>query len=178
MLFQPMNQGFKNIEGFDYLNECVLIANDIAKMGGYQTRIWQDDGFCPKLQTKYDLIMAMHWVFSAWMGNYGNNAVSLDEAKKAETRERVLVDFFSQYTPYLNPGGMLIIELTDAVADYRLPCDGRVLPISLRDVYPIRQTPEQVIKCGKQCGLDIVEYNMCCSYGNQPRTSYILKKIG
>ena len=178
MLFYLMDQGFNNIEGFDYLEDCVLIANEIAQLGGYKTTIWQDDGFCPKLKKKYDLILALHWVFSAWMGNYGNDAVSLADARRPETRERLLVDFFSQYSPYLNPDGKLIIELTDAVADYRLPTDGKPLQIPLRDVYPIRHTMEQVSKCGKKCGLDIIEHNMCCSYGNQPRTNYIMRKSG
>lgn len=177
MLFFLIDQGFKNVEGFDYLDKCVLIANDIANLGGYSTRIWQDDGFRPSLQKKYDLITALHWVFSAWMGNYGNNAVSLEEAKSSVTRERLLVDFLSRYSPYLHPSGMFIVELTDAVADYRLPLDGGVKPIPLPDIYPVRYTPAQVSKCAEQCGLKVVSYNMCCSYGHQPRTSYIIKKV-
>lgn len=177
MLFYLMDQGFENVEGFDFLEECVLIANDIVKLGGYNTRIWQDDGFRPALQKKYDLITAVHWVFSAWMGNYGNNAVSLADAKSSDTRERLLVDFLSKYSPFLNPGGMLIIELTDAVADYRLPLDNGVVSTPLADIYPVRHSPEQVSMCAEKCGLKVITYNMCCSYGHQPRTSYILKKI-
>ncbi len=177
MLFFLMDQGFKNVEGFDFLDKCVLVANDVAKLGGYSTRIWQDDGFNPSLQKKYYLITAMHWVFSAWMGNYGNKAVSLEEAKSPATRERLLVDFLSKYSPHLHPNGLLIVELTDAVADYRVPLDGGVRALPLADIYPVRHTPTQVSNCAEQCGLEVVSYSMCCSYGHQPRTSYILKKL-
>lgn len=177
MLFFLMDQGFNNVEGFDYLDKCVLIANDVAEIGGYNTRIWQDDGFNPTLQKKYDLITAMHWVFSAWMGNYGNNSDSNEEAKTSQKRERLLLDFLSRYTPHLNPGGLIIVELTDAVADYRVPLDGGVKAIPLSDIYPVRHTPDQVSKCAEQCGLKVVSYHMCCSYGHQPRTSYILKNL-
>ncbi|PKP61395.1 MAG: hypothetical protein CVT88_00235 [Candidatus Altiarchaeales archaeon HGW-Altiarchaeales-1] len=178
MLFYLIDQGFKNVEGFDFLDKCVLVANDIAKMGKYNTKIWRDDGFNPSLQKKYDLITAMHWVFSAWAGNYGNDCVSIQEAKSLETRERLLFDFLSKYSPHLNPGGMLIVELIDAVADYRLPSDslsGIVTTVS--DIYPVRHTPDQVSKCAEQCGLKVVSYNMCYSYGHQPRTSYVIKKL-
>jgi len=176
MLFFLMDQGFKNVEGFDFLDKCVLVANDIAKLGGYNTKIRQDNGFKPSLDKKYDLITAMHWVFSAWMGNYGNNRIPLEDGMSPDTRERLLFDFFSKYSTHLNPGGMLIIELTDAVADYRVSSDGGVKGIPLSDIFPVRHTPDQVSKCAKMCGLSVVSYKMCCSYGHQPRTSYILRK--
>jgi hypothetical protein len=178
MLFYLMDRGFKDVEGFDYLEKCVLVANKVAEAGGYTTRIWQDDGFNPSLQKKYHLITAMHWVFSAWMGNYGNDALALSEAKSPETRERLLVDFLSRYSPHLHTGGLLIIELIDAVADYRSPLDyGWVRPIPLSDIYPVRHTPAQVSTCAKQCGLEVVSYSLSVTYGHQPRTSYQLRKL-
>jgi hypothetical protein len=176
MLFFLIDQGFRNVEGFDFLNECVLVANDVAKLGGYNTSIWQDDGFNPSLQKKYHAITAMHWVFSAWMGNYGNDAVSVEKAKSTETRERLLVEFLSKYSPHLHPDGLMFVELTDAVADYRVPTDGTVEASLLPGIYPVRHTPEQVSKCAEQCCLKVVSYNMSC-FGHQPRTSYILKKV-
>lgn len=176
MLFFLIDQGFKNVEGFDFLNECVLVADDVAKLGGYNTKIWQDDGFNPTLQKKYNVITAMHWVFSAWMGNYGNDSVSIERAKSLETRERLLFEFLSKYSPHLHPDGLMIVELTDAVADYRVPSDGGVKAVPLPDIYPVRHTPDQVSRCAERCGLKVVSYHMSCSYGHQPRTSYILKK--
>jgi hypothetical protein len=176
MLFFLIDQGFTNVEGFDFLDKCVLVANDVAMLGGYTTRIWRDDGFNPTLRKKYNLITALHWVFSAWMGNYGNKSVSVEDARAPGTRERLLSDFLSRYSPHLHSGGLLIVELTDAVADYRVPLDGGVRAVPLSDIYPVRHTPGQVTTCAEQCGLKVVSYRMCCSYGHQPRTSYILKK--
>lgn len=176
MLFYLIDQGFTSVEGFDFLDECVQVANDIAHIGGYKTNIWQDDGFHPTLKNKYHLITAMHWVFSAWMGNYGNDATSLDKAKSSSTREKLLIEFLSKYTPHLHTDGLMIVELTDAVADYRLSFDSRANKFPLTDIYPVRHSPEQVSKCAEICGLKIDSYKMCCSYGHQPRTSYILRK--
>jgi|GEM_PF-5961736 len=177
MLFFLIDQGFQNVEGFDFLDQCVLIANEVAELGRYRTKIWQADGFNPSLQKKYHLITAMHWVFSAWMGNYGNDARPLEDARSPTTRERLLRDFLSKYAPHLHRGGLFIVELTDAVADYRLPFDGGFTPIPLTEIYPVRHTPTQVATCAMDCGLSLVSFSMCCSYGHQPRTSYILKKL-
>lgn len=170
MLFYFLDKGFKNVEGFDFLPECVSIANEIAKLGNYTTKVWKDDGFNPSLEHKYDLITAMHWVFSAWMGNYGNNKIPAEKAMAADFRELLLTEFFSKYSPNLNKDGILIVELTDAVADYR------VLSEMNPSVYPVRFTPDQVKKCAASCELEVIEYNLSLSYGHQPRTSYILRK--
>lgn len=175
MLFYLMDQGFKNVEGFDYTEKCVLVANDIAKFGGYPAKIWHDNGLKPSLQKKYDLITVMHWLFSAWAGNYGNTSVSLQEARSPAIRERLLTEFLSNYVPFLNSNGLMIVELIDAVSDYRLPFDGRT-KVSRADIYPVRHTPGQVDKCAKEYGLEVVSYKMSCTYGHHPRTSYVLKK--
>jgi SAM-dependent methyltransferase len=175
-LFHLADQGFIDLEGFDFLPECVLVTNEVASLGGYDVEVWQMDGFNPTLTGTYDVITAMHWVFSAWMGNYGNNAVALEAARLPEVRERALNDFLSKYAPHLDPGGFLILELTDAVTDYRLPAD-HPLGLESVDIYPIRHTPEQVACSAESNGMKIVSKNLCVSYGHHPRTSYILEKL-
>lgn len=173
-LFFLLDQGFQNVEGFDYLEDCVYVANEVAKMGKYKTKIWQDNGFYPSIQKKYDLITALHWVYSAWGGNYGNDHVSLEEARLPETREKLLTEFLSKYPPLLNSNGKLIVELVDQVADYRLPYDGNETPIS--DIYPVRLTREQMMKCAEKCGFQVLVHKMSFTYSYHPRSVYILKK--
>jgi SAM-dependent methyltransferase len=174
ILFWLIDQGFA-VEGFDFLDGCVDIANKVKQLGNYTTRIWQDDGFAPeRIDRKYDLITAMHWVFSAWAGNYGNQRIS--DAKNPDTREQLLTAFLSQYKPHLNAGGYLILELTDAIGDYRVPNDHPYLKkIPLDSIYPVRHSPDQVSRCASAAGLAIVQYKSCTTYSHHPRTSYIFQ---
>lgn len=79
-----------------------------------------------------------------------------------------------KYAELLKPGGIIIIELTDAVADYRIGSDN-YLGEALKNVFPVRQTPAQVGKCAAIAGLAVAEKVMS-TYGLQPRTSYVLVK--
>jgi hypothetical protein len=151
-LFHLMDSGFSKVEGLDYLDSCVEISNEVARLGSYNTKIWKDDGFNPKLEGSYDVITALHWVFSAWSGNYGNDKVSLQRAFDPETRQKLVNDLFSKYAPHLNKNGVFIIELTDAVADYRLEGEKR------KDHYPVRHTPEQIKIAAELNGLIVDEY--------------------
>lgn len=169
-LFHLMDSGFKNVEGLDYLSSCVEISNEVARLGGYTTKIWQDDGFNPKLTGKYDVITALHWVFSAWSGNYGNDKVQLEKAFDPEFRQYLITELLSKYVPHMNDNGVFIIELTDAVADYRLTDEKK------REHYPVRHTPEQLRIAAEKNGLIVENYYLSVSYGHQPRTSYILRK--
>lgn len=176
MLFWLVDKGFIDVDGFDYLPECVEIANEVKKVGGYESRIWQDDGFAPTIERSYGLITALHWVFSAWGGNYGNTPA--EDPKSPAVRERLLNEFLAKYVPHLNPGGLLVVELCDAVADYRAPNDHPVYTEGLDAIYPVRHSPEQVQKCATANGLAVEDKFVSMRSGHQPRVIYWLRKQG
>lgn len=177
ILFWLLDQGFETVEGFDFLQDCVTIANKVKDLGGYKTRIWQDDGFAPeRIDRQYDLITCMHWVYSAWAGNYGNQRIS--DAKSPKTRELLLSSFLAQYRPRLKQNGRLILETVDAVADYRVPNDHLWLKtIPLDSIYPVRHSPDQAERCAKETGFIVEDYKTTTTYSHQPRTSYIFKAV-
>jgi hypothetical protein len=116
----------------------------------------------------------MHWVFSAWAGNYGNQRIT--DAKNPDTREMLLKAFLSQYRPHLNPDGRLILETVDAIGDYRVPNDHAYLrSIPLDSIYPVRHTPEQAHRCAAATGFSVVQYKCTTTYAHHPRTSYIFQ---
>lgn len=169
------DHGFQNVSGFDYLQDCVDVASAIAKMGSYKADFYQADGFAPTFKHEgYDVITAMHWVFSAWMGNYGNEQLHTGVTSD-ELREKLLTEFLTPYASKLNPGGVIIVELTDAVADYRIASDHPMGDYSPK-IYPIRHTPNQVEKCASIVGLKVIKKNLSVSYGHQPRAQYILQR--
>jgi hypothetical protein len=72
MLLWLAQRGFKNLEGFDYLENVVQAAKEIAVLARVEAKLWHADGFDPHLEHSYDLILVLHWLYSAWHGNYGN----------------------------------------------------------------------------------------------------------
>lgn len=177
MAFYLVDNGYSHVKGFDYLHECVEVANEVSKLGDYNIKFYQDDGFNPNLANeKYDLVTAMHWVFSAWMGNYGNKKLPQEKTLSSEFREELLIDFLAKYSKNLNSQGILILELTDAVVDYRIPADHYLGEYS-KEIYPIRHTPEQVAKCANLVDLKVIHKNLSVSYGHHPRTQYVLQKV-
>ena len=179
MLFYLLDKGYLFVDGFDYLNECVFVANEVKKIGNYKTNIWRDDGFSPNITNEYDLVTAMHWVFSAWMGNYGNKKFSNKEVFNQEFRNELLDSLLKKYKKALKSNGILILELTDSVADYRLESDVNYLGDSekLMDIYPVRFSPKDVSIVAAKNQMKILDYKMCCSYGHQPRVSYIIQSV-
>lgn len=174
MVFHLADSGFTSIEGSDLLPECIAVANRIRDQFGYrQTSFRVMDGFNPKLDKTYDLITAVHWVFSAWMGNYGNDPAA--DARNPEVRMHCLKSFLGAYIDHLAPGGLFAIELTDSVADYREPLDHPHGERSV-DIYPVRHSPEQVREVAGSLGLEVLGQRLSVSYGHQPRTLYILQK--
>lgn len=173
--FHLADAGFQNIEGRDLLEKCIRVADRLKAEAGYNEVTFKvDDGFRPKLERSYDLITALHWVFSAWAGNYGNRPA--ESATDPAVREALLTDFLAQYAPHLNPDGLLMIELTDAVADYRETYD-HPHGLDSQRIYPVRHTPEQVRACAAKTGLEIVDKRLSVSYGHHPRTLYVLRKL-
>lgn len=160
MLFWLAQRGFKNIAGFDYLVNVVQSAKEIAESGNITAKLWQADGFEPRLEESYDLILVLHWLYSAWAGNYGNRVRSAD-------RQTLLNDFVSQYVSHLKQGGFLILELIDSISDYLEPPT---------DIYPVRHSSEQVAKCAADVGLTIERKMFNSKYGYLPRMLYVLKK--
>lgn len=171
--------GYREIVGIDLLPQAIAVANRVKEMGGYdQTTFLTGDCFEPEIDPAdegFDLITAMHWLFSAWHGNYGNSPVEVERARDPEFREKLLSNLLAKYTSHLNEGGTLILETTDAVTDYRLESD-HPLGSESADIYPIRHTPEQVRRCAEANGLSIHDQKLCVSYGHHPRTGYFLKK--
>jgi len=173
--FHLADVGFKNIVGIDLLPECITVANRIKQEFGYaENSFFADDCFHPTLTGAFEAITVLHWIYSAWGGNYGNTAV--EDGKDPAVRERLLTSFLGTYTKHLNVGGLLFAELVDAVADYRLASDHPRGEFSL-GIYPVRFTPEQVQRCAAATGLQVVDYKLCFSYGHQPRTTHVLKKL-
>jgi len=174
--FHLEDAGFRDVTGLDLLPDCIAIANEVKRVGKYTGSAFVvGNALQPELRSSYDVITAMHWVFSAWMGNYGNDRAQADQARQPEHRERLLSDLLAQYVPHLRPNGTFLIELTDAVTDYRLEQD-HPLGAASKAIYLVRHTPEQVETCARQQGLAIVDQKLCVSYGHQPRTLYIMKK--
>lgn len=154
-------KGFTHIDGFDYLENVVLSAKQVSQLANVKINYWQADGFKPKLTKKYDCITALHWVYSAWMGNYGN--VPIQDAD----REEILTKLLEQYTPHLNIGGVILIELIDALSDYSYP------PY---ESYPVRQNIDQVRNASNKNNLAIKKI-VTSLHGFRPRVIlYILQK--
>ena len=161
MLFWLAQKGFSNIEGFDYLPNVVQSAKEIAAAANIRAKLWQDDGFNPKLEGKYGLVLVLHWLYSAWMGNYGN------APRETQDREALLTEFLAQYAEHVENGGLVMIELIDAISDLREP------PIP---TYPIRHTQEQVARCSRSFGMTVERMMFNSNYGHLPRMLYVLRK--
>ena len=161
MLFWLAQKGFNNIEGFDYLPNVVQSAKEIAAEMHIQVKLWQDDGFHPRLEGKYGLVLVLHWLYSAWMGNYGNAPRGSDD------REGLLSEFLAQYAAHIEDGGVLMLELIDAISDFREP------PTA---TYPIRHTQEQVARCCGSLGMAVERKMFNSNYGHLPRMLYVLRK--
>lgn len=161
-LFWLAQQGFSNLHGFDYLQNVVDAANEFAKIIKINANIWQDNAFNPtsKLE-KYDVILALHWIFSAWAGNYGNKPCDPKENLK------LLNEFMSIYTKHLSTNGIFCIELIDSIADFKVPPS---------HIYPIRHSSEQVSQCASELGLSIEKKMFCGKSGWQPTMIYIMRK--
>jgi len=173
-VFHLADCGFKEVVGSDLLPECIDISTQIKNDFHYDnTRFFLDDGFNTRTDEKYDLITALHWVFSAWMGNYGNSPI-INPFDKG-VREEALHSFLSKYANILNDNGILILELIDAVTDYRLATDHHLGEYSTK-IYPIRHSPEQVEKIGKLTGFEVIDKKLSVSYGHHPRAYYYLRK--
>ena len=161
MLFWFAQKGFNNIEGFDFLPKVTQSAREIAAVANIQAKLWQDDGFHPTLEGKYGLILVLHWLYSAWMGNYGN------APRSSEDRETLLSAFLAQYAEHIESNGLIILELIDAISDFCEP------PVP---TYPIRHTEAQVAKCASALGLAVERKMFNSNYGLLPRMLYVLRK--
>ena len=161
MLYWFVQRGFRDVEGFDYLSNVVAAAREIAAAANIQTKIWQADGFAPRLERNYDVVLVLHWLYSAWMGNYGNTLQEGD-------RESLLSAFLQQYVGNMNPGALMLLELIDAISDFMVPES---------KVYPVRHSAEQVARCAASAGLKVEAKFFNCKYGHLPRMLYALRKI-
>jgi SAM-dependent methyltransferase len=161
MLFWLAQRGYSRIDGFDYLSNVVQAAREIAELGGLNVRLWQADGFEPQLNKNYDLVLVLHWLYSAWVGNYGNKA-------RPEDRETLLNQFLAAYAAWIANNGLLMLELIDAISDFREPPS---------EIYQIRHSTEQVARCAAAVGLRIEKQMFNSNYGHLPRMLYCLRKV-
>lgn len=174
--FEFADHGFSEVVGLDLIPECIAIADHIKQKYKYHnTTFVCCDCFRPMLSGLFDAITVMHWLYSAWMGNYGNSPVNVQRARDPAARQELLNEFVATYAQYLNDNGVLILELVDAVTDYRLPSDHSHGTASAA-IYPVRHTPEQVRISAGRSGLEVVDQKLSVSYGHHPRTAYILIK--
>jgi SAM-dependent methyltransferase len=161
------------VEAFDLLPKVINCANILKNKYFYNNVTFKtNDGFNPKELNTYDAITLVHWVFSAWSGNYGN-VVSNDAFTKS-VREEKLFSLLNVYTKHLNEGGKIFIEVTDAITDYRNAEDHHLGEIS-KTFYPIRHSKENMQYVCDKVGLKIVDMQLCVSYGHHPRTLYVLE---
>ncbi len=133
-------RGFSEVEGFDYLPAVVASAQDIAELRDLDIFYWEADGFQPNLSKSYDCITALHWVYSAWMGNYDNPAETRTD------RDLILEEFLGQYASNLKPGGVILVEFVDALLDHANPTFS---------AYPVRFTVDQVKRIAERVGLSV-----------------------
>lgn len=162
ILFWLAQQGFSNVNGIDYVENVVKAANELANAINIKANIWLDDALNPTSKLdKYDVILALNWIFSAWGGDYGNKPC--DPKKSLE----LLKEFISNYITHLSKGGFLIIQLIDSIADFKIP------PLN---IFPVRHSSEQVSQCANELGLSIEKKMFCGKYGHQPSMTYIMRK--
>jgi len=178
-VFHMEDVGFQ-VEGWDLLPEAITVAEALKKEFRYSAQFKQVDCLNPpesllsSNESRFDCITVMHWFFSAIAGNYGNQSIS--NPFDTLTRKQVLSEFLQTYSRIVKTDGFLVIELTDSVADYRLR--GEYMPIDNDcEIYPIRYSPEMVAECASNTGFLILDKKVCLTYGHQPRTSYLMKKV-
>lgn len=161
ILFWLAQRGFRSVEGFDYLRNVVESAKEIARLANIPARIWQADGFEPRLERRYDVILVLHWLYSAWAGNYGNEP-------RRQDREALLIDFLQRYVHSMNAQALMMLELIDAISDHMVPQSS---------VYPVRHSSEQVERCAAKFGLKVEAKMFTSKYGHLPRMLYLLRKM-
>lgn len=165
LMLHLFKKGFVHQEGFDYLPQVVQVAKDINRLAKSNFNLWQDDGFHPlNVTKKYDVVVAVHWVFSAWKGNYFNK-IEANKDNIALLREFLLV-----YTKFINPNGYLMIELVDSYASPKR--------FVIHDIYPIRHSYSEVESCARDAGYSIEKTHLCTESGWEPRIFYVLRFLG
>lgn len=172
-VFWLLESGFSDVTGTDLLPETIEVAQGLnAKFYQNGAKFLVDDGFSPQVEGNFEIVTALHWVFSAWAGNYGND--SIGNPFSEETRQLVLEGFLEAYSRVLAPGGVLIIELVDAICDARLAQDRP--DGSGQTVYPVRHSVAQVIASSSNQGYSVERHYLSFTDGLQARMCYWLKK--
>lgn len=177
MGFHLADNGLRSVTVMDLLPEVVEVGEALKSAYAYHNvKFLVDDCLKPTkiLTEKYDAITALHWLFSAFMGNYGNSTI--ENPYDAENRKNVLSQFLKEYAERLNAKGIILVELIDACTDYRIYTDHPSQEPSAETIYPVRHSPEMVKECADRLGLDIVTQKMSVRTGHHPRTLYILQK--
>ncbi len=165
LMLHLFRKGFANLDGFDYLPQVVQVAKGIDKLAKSDFTLWEDDGFNPlRIKKKYDVVVAVHWVFSAWKGNYFNK---IDENKN---NKMLLQEFLLIYAKFLNTGGLLMIELVDSYASQKR--------FVFQDIYPIKHSYPEVEECAREAGYCIEKAHLCTESGWEPRIFYVLRFKG
>jgi len=155
-------KGYQNLYGSDIMPECINALKEFTQIKQYNIDSWEDNGFNPsRIPEECDVIFVLHWIFSAWMGNYSdkNNGYSDMDG------EYLLDDFIKKYHKSIKKGGVMFLELIDKLSDY--------YNVDV-DAYPIRHTYETVNKVVNKYGFDIID--RCVGHSHKIRVVYVLKK--
>lgn len=173
-VFWLLEAGYSDVSGTDLLPEAIQVAQVLnRRFYSSEAKISVDDALKPSISGTFDVVTALHWVFSAWAGNYGNDSHS--DPRSRATRRRLLEEFLHAYSEILELGGVLVIELIDAICDVRLASDhsGGLGG----EVYPVRHSLDDVKAVSSKLGFTIQDQYLSYSYGHQARMCYWLKKI-
>ncbi|MEK8022817.1 MAG: hypothetical protein AAB229_03315 [Candidatus Hydrogenedentota bacterium] len=161
LLWMAQN-GFTNLSGSDILPECISAAQDLAKLAGARYEVWVDNGFRPnRIPRNCHAVLAIHWLFSAWDGNYSRD----NEGLKEQDHLKLLKCFIEQYAPHVADNGYLVLELIDKISSERAEESG---------IYPVRHSAEEVASCLAEFGFRVEKRIIGLSH--QIRAIYFARK--
>jgi SAM-dependent methyltransferase len=179
--FHFEDKGFE-VEGWDLLPECIDIANRLKSSFEYKSVYRVVDCLNPQPDLlranneRFNVVTVMHWFYSALDGNYGNSLVA--DPLNPAVRILILKAFLTNFVQLLAPDGILILEVVDACADYRLRQEHPEMADDPEvDIYPVRYRLEDVENVASQLGLKVELAKLAITTcGHQPRCSYTLRK--
>ena len=182
MSFHLEDKGFE-VEGWDLYQPGIDAANTIKSRYGYKSTFRVVDCINPSPEIfnarigKFNVITVLYWFMVAVSDSQGSTSVKnpLDTG----VRRKFLEDFLSKYVQLLAPDGIILIEVVDACADYRLREEQESLVGNPDlEMLPLRYRLEDVEHVALKVGLQIELYKISvCNESLQPSALYSLRKI-
>jgi SAM-dependent methyltransferase len=162
LLFDLARRGYTDLHGSDIVAANIAAGIEIAPLLGAPVELWVDNGFRPtRIPERCDVILAIHWLYSAWHGNYSE----ANEGLKERNHRELLEEFVAPYAPHVAPGGYFVVELADALSNLKVRETG---------TYPVRHSEEEVRRCFGAHGFTVVKRWLECSH--QILSTYVLRK--